>query len=90
MSKQNSHAFALERKRDRLLRTRQLWAAGLVIWAVVIGWVIWGFINALTDAADMRLVWLLGWLVPVLVLGAGLWVTHRRLRRCEVELRRTS
>ncbi len=64
----------------------RIWAAGLVIWAVVLGWVIWGFINSLDDAADMRLVWVLVWLLPVLVLAAGLLVTHRRLRQCEADV----
>jgi membrane protein DedA with SNARE-associated domain len=84
----NSRAYELERRRDALLRTRQLWAAGLVIWAVVLGWVIWGFINSLTDAADMRFVWALVWLLPVLILTTGLTVNHRRLRRCEADLAR--
>lgn len=71
MSKENAHAYELLRRRDALLRSRQVWAAGLVIWAVVLGWVVWGLINALTDDADLRLVWLVVWLLPVLVLAGG-------------------
>lgn len=86
MSKQNAHAYELLRRRDALLRTRQLWAAGLVIWAVVLGWVIWGLVNSITDDVDIRLVWAIVWLVPVLVFGAGLLMMQRRLRQCEADL----
>jgi hypothetical protein len=88
VAKENAHAYELLRERDRLLRTRQIWVAALVIWAVVLGWVIWGFINALTDAVDMRLAWVLVWLVPVLVLAAGVLVTRSRLRTCQAALLR--
>jgi hypothetical protein len=86
MSKENAHAYELLRRRDSLLRTRQVWAAGLVIWAVVLGWVIWGLINALTEDADLRLVWVAVWLLPVLILAAGLLVTRSRLRECQARL----
>lgn len=86
MVKDNAHAYELLRRRDALKRTRQVWAAGLVIWAVVVGWVLWGLVNSITDAVDMRLAWVVVWLVPVLVLGAGLAVTQRRLRACEAGL----
>ena len=86
MSKENAHAYELLRRRDALLRSRQVWAAGLVIWAVVLGWVVWGLINALTDDADLRLVWLVVWLLPVLVLARGLLVTRSRLRACQAQL----
>ena len=88
MAKENAHAYELLRQRDGLLRARQLWVAALVIWAVVLGWVIWGFINSLTDAVDMRLVWVLVWLLPVLVLAAGALVTRSRLRACQAALLR--
>lgn len=86
MSKENAHAYELLRQRDSLLRTRQVWAAGLVIWAVVLGWVIWGLINALTEDADLRLAWVAVWLLPVLILAAGLLVTRSRLRECQARL----
>ena len=39
-----------------------------------------------TDDADLRLVWLVVWLLPVLVLAGGLLVTRSRLRACQAQL----
>ena len=87
MSKENARAYALLRQRDALKRTRQVWLAGLVIWAVVLGWVVWGLVNSFTDNLDVRLSWAVLWLLPVLVLGGGTWLTHRRLKACDTDLR---
>jgi hypothetical protein len=82
----NSTAYQLERRRDSLKRARQLWVAGLVIWGVVVGWVVWGFINAVDQSDNLRLVWIAVWLIPVIVLAAGCWISHRRLKACEADL----
>jgi hypothetical protein len=90
---QNARANDLLRRRDALRRTRQLWVAGLAIWAIVLGWVLFGFVNAVTDDVDVRLTWLLVWLLPVVVLGVGTLLTMRRLRACDaalVEVERTA
>jgi hypothetical protein len=83
-----SRELALLRKRDGLRRTRQLWVAGVVIWGVVVGWVLFGIVNSISGDVDVRLTWLLTWLVPVLIFGAGTLVTQAALRRCEHDLRR--
>ena len=82
----NAHAYELLRRRDALKRTRQVWLAGLVVWGVVVGWLAFGFVNSVTDDMDVRLTWVLTWLVPVLVLGVGSLLTHRRLAACEAQL----
>ncbi len=84
--KQNARANDLLRRRDSLRKTRQLWIAGLVIWGVVLGWVIFGFINSVTDDTDVRLTWALSWLLPVLVLAGGTLVTQLRVRACDADL----
>lgn len=86
MSKPNARANELLRSRDTWRRRRQVWLAGLVIWGVVLGWVIFGFVNSLTDDMDVRLTWVLVWLLPVLVLAGGSGVAHRRVRACEQDL----
>ena len=86
MPKQNSRANALLRRRDALRRTRQLWAAGLVVWGVVVGWVVFGLVNSITDDVDVRLTWILTWLLPVTVLAGGTLVAHMRMRACDAEL----
>ena len=86
MPKQNARANELLRRRDSLKRTRQVWVAGLVIWGVVLGWVAFGLVNAITDDADVRLTWAGAWLLPVLILAGGSLLTQRRLRACEAAL----
>lgn len=86
MPKQNARANDLLRKRDSLRKARQLWIAGLVIWGVVVGWVIFGFVNSVTDDVDVRLTWVVTWLVPVLILAVGTLVTHLRARSCDADL----
>lgn len=86
MPKKNARANDLLRRRDSLRKARQLWIAGLVIWGVVLGWVAFGFVNSVTDDLDVRLTWILVWLLPVLVLAGGALVTHLRVRACEADL----
>ena len=84
--KQNARANDLLRRRDSLRKARQLWIAGLVIWGVVVGWVIFGFVNSVTDDVDVRLTWVITWLLPVLALAGGTLVTHLRVRTCDADL----
>ena len=86
MPKENAHAYELLRQRDSLKRTRQVWVGGLVVWAVVVGWVLFGFLNSFTDDLNAWLSWLLTWLVPVLILGTGSLMTILRLRAVEAGL----
>lgn len=81
-----SRELALLRKRDGLRKRRQLWVAGIVIWGVVVGWVLFGVVNSFSGDVDVRLTWLLTWLLPVLIFGAGTLVTQAALRRCDREL----
>lgn len=67
--KNDARTYELLRNRDALRRSRQVWAAGTVLWAVVLGWVVWGAINGMTDLAEPWVVWLVAYLAPVLVLG---------------------
>ena len=86
MPKQNARANDLLRRRDGLRKARQLWIAGLVIWGVVVGWVVFGFVNSVTDDVDVRLTWAVVWLLPVLVLAGGTLLTHLRVRACDAGL----
>ena len=86
MPKQNARANDLLRRRDSLRKARQLWIAGLAIWGIVVGWVVFGFINSLTDDLDVRLTWVLVWLLPVLVLAGGMLLTQLRVRSCDADL----
>ena len=86
MSKDNAHAYDLLRQRDSLKRTRQVWIGCLVIWGAVVGWVLFGAFNMVTDEVDAKLSWLLMWLIPVLILGAGCLATQLRLKSVETQL----
>lgn len=82
----NARINDLLRRRDALRKGRQLWLAGLVIWAVVVGWVLFGLVNSITDDLDVLLTWGLVWLLPVLVLAGGSLATQLRVRACDREL----
>ncbi|MFM1917241.1 MAG: hypothetical protein RJB01_756 [Actinomycetota bacterium] len=77
---------ALLRERDRLLKRRQLWVAGLVVWAVVVGWVLFGVVNSFTEDADVRITWIITWLLPVAILLIGSGTTWMQLRKVQREL----
>ena len=85
-SHHNAAIEALLRQRDRLLKRRQLWVAGLVIWGVVVGWVLFGVVNSFTDDIDVRLTWIITWLLPVAILLIGSAVTWLQLRKVQQEL----
>ncbi len=81
-----SRELALLRTRDGLKKRRQLWIAGVIVWGVVVGWVLFGIVNSISGDVDVRLTWVLTWLVPVIIFGAGTLVTQSTLRRCERDL----
>lgn len=83
-----SRELALLRRRDALRKRRQLWVAGVVVWGVVVGWVLFGVVNSFTDDVDVRLSWILTWLVPVAVFVVGTLVTVAQLRSNQAELER--
>ena len=85
-SHHNAAIEALLRQRDRLLKRRQLWVAGLVIWGVVVGWVLFGVVNSFSDATDVRLTWIITWLLPVALLLIGSAATWLQLRKVQQEL----
>jgi polyferredoxin len=82
----DANAYKLQRRRESLKRQRQLWVAGLILWAVVFGWVVWGFINSLDDNSNVRFAWLMAWVLPVVILATGSLITQRRLVACHEEL----
>jgi hypothetical protein len=67
MVKENARTSELMRRRARQRRSTQLWLGVTVAWAGLIGWVLWGVVNTLTDSSMP--VWVLVYLLPVLVLG---------------------
>lgn len=85
----DSQTQALLRRRDALKRSRTVWLGGLVVWGVVVGWILWGLVNAITDDVSGVLVWAIVWLLPVLVLAAGAATTHLQWRRTHDELVRS-
>lgn len=86
MVKQEARTQALLRQRDVSKRSRQVWAGMTIVWGVVLGWVVWGFVNAVTGEADARVLWLLVYLLPLVVLGVGTWVSSRRIRTLDAQL----
>jgi hypothetical protein len=83
-----SRELALLRRRDTLRKRRQLWIAGVIVWGIVVGWVLFGIVNSISGDVDVRLTWLLTWLVPVVVFGLGTLITQTALRSCERDLLR--
>jgi|688.fasta_scaffold36559_7 hypothetical protein len=83
-----SRELALLRRRDTLRKRRQLWIAGIIVWGIVVGWVLFGIVNSISGDVDVRLTWLLTWLVPVVVFGLGTLITQTALRSCERDLLR--
>lgn len=82
-----STEMALLRRRDALLKRRQLWIAGLVIWAVVVGWVVFGVVNSFADEQDnIWLSWTLTWLAPVAILAVGSIVSIAQVRSCNEQI----
>ena len=74
------------RERDRAKRSMQVRVALLVVWAVVVGWIVWGIVNAVDG--DQVSVWAwLAYLVPTALLGIGAVAAWSRWRRTDRDLR---
>ena len=79
MVTEDARSLRLLRDRDAAKRTVQLWLALTAVWAIVVGWVAWGLINAVTDDA-IALAWLV-YVLPLIVLAVITTVSYARLRR---------
>jgi small-conductance mechanosensitive channel len=88
--KDDARTYELLRERDRAKRAIQVWAAGTIIWAVVLGWAIWGFLNGITGGNKSLVIWLVVYLVPVAVLAFMTLVQFRRRRGIETRLEQTA
>ena len=85
MPKTGARTQALLRERSARRRAMQVWLALTVIWGVVVGWVVFGFVNSVTDDADVPFAWLV-YAVPLVVLGAGSLLAVLRWRRTDRDL----
>ena len=86
MVKDDARTYDLLRQREAAIKSRQLWAGITIIWAVIIGWVLWGFINAVTDVAESWVVWLVAYLLPVLVLAILTLLRTLRIRSIDADI----
>lgn len=80
MVKSQARTQELLRQQTRQRRRLQVWIALTVIWGVVLGWVVFGLVNSVTADSDLPLAWGF-YAVPLVVLGVGSLLAHRRLRR---------
>lgn len=85
MVKSGARTQALLRQQSRQKRALQVWIALTVIWGVVLGWVVFGIVNSVTDDGDVPLA---GWIyaVPLAALAVGTLVAYLRLRRTGADL----
>ena len=67
MVTEDARSLRLLRERATAKRTAQLWLALTAAWAIVVGWVAWGLVNAVTDDA-LVVAWLV-YLLPLAVLA---------------------
>ena len=84
--KENARTYDLLRQRDALRRSRQLWGAITVVWAVIVGWLAWGLTNAITDVADAWVTWLVVYLVPAVALAIVTLWKSRRIRETDAAI----
>ena len=80
MVKSQARTQDLLRQQARQRRRLQVWLALTVIWGVVLGWVMFGLVNSVTEDSDLPFAWG-AYAVPLIVLGIGSLLAHRRLRR---------
>jgi cytochrome bd-type quinol oxidase subunit 2 len=85
MVKSGARTQALLRQKSRQRRALQVWIALTVIWGVVLGWVVFGIVNSVTDDADVPLAWWV-YAVPLVALAVGTLIAYLRLRRSGAEL----
>ena len=85
MVSESARTLDLLRQRDRQKRTLQVWLGLLVIWGVVLGWLAFLGVRALTQDAGPLAAWLT-YLVPLAAIGlVALWHS-KRLRDIDAEL----
>jgi uncharacterized membrane protein YhdT len=84
--KDDARSYELLRERDRTKRSIQVWAACTIIWAVILGWAIWGFLNGVTGGDSSLPIWLVVYLIPVAILAGMTIVKVLGLRRIEAAL----
>jgi uncharacterized membrane protein YhdT len=80
MVKSGARTQQLLRERATRQRALQVWLGLAIIWAVLLGWVVFAFVGTVTDGSDGRIAWL-AYLVPLIVLAIGTLVTYLGVRR---------
>ncbi len=76
----------LLRERDRTRRSMQVWVALLVIWVVVVGWIVWGIVNAVDGDSVSVWAWV-AYFAPAAALAVGSLLTWSRWRGTDRSLR---
>ena len=71
---------ALLRQRTAARRARQLWWALTAVWAVLVGWIVWGIVGSMTEN---DLVTWLAYGVPLALLVIGSLIASLRVRRVD-------
>lgn len=85
MVSESARTLELLRQRDRQKRSMQVWVGLLVVWGVVVGWLAFLAVRALTGDAGPMAAWL-AYLVPLAVLAVIAFLHSKRLRDIDAEL----
>jgi len=85
MVSESARTLELLRQRDRQKRSMQVWVGLLVVWGVVVGWLAFLAVRALTSDAGPMAAWL-AYLVPLAVLAVIAFLHSKRLRDIDAEL----
>ena len=85
MVSESARTLELLRQRDRQKRSMQVWIGLLVVWGVVVGWLAFLAVRALTDNAGPMAAWL-AYLVPLAALAITAFLHSKRLRDIDAEL----
>lgn len=85
MVSESARTLELLRQRDQQKRSMQVWVGLLVVWGVVVGWLAFLAVRALTGDAGPMAAWL-AYLVPLAVLAVIAFLHSKRLRDIDAEL----
>lgn len=85
MVSESARTLELLRQRDRQKRTSQVWIGLLVVWAVVVGWVVFFTVRSVTSDSGPLAAWL-AYLAPLVILAAVTLLHSRKLREIDAEL----
>jgi Kef-type K+ transport system membrane component KefB len=85
MVSESARTMELLRQRDRQKRTSQVWIGLLVVWAVVVGWVVFFTVRSVTSESGPLGAWL-AYLVPLAILLVVTLLHSKRLRDIDAEL----